>query len=307
MRASTGTPLDRKGYDRTGVGTLRCPHSLALALVDVRAGERFSLSHASVAHLRRQGAQLERLIYDVGDARFKASSDHPDRLALLLGELLCSAPAMHMRVHDLVCQILYRVTTVCGLGRARWMAASSSRMLRASWSTLTQTSAPWPRTGCSCHWPSWTGSTPSAKTLAVTGCVCTLSPPTGAAATGMLRCHMTQVARRAQSSGAYAPSEAAAQRHPVVHPLLSGAQRRLSPTDGTMTHAAKADAAAARARRATVTSLRRHAPCRSRHLSARVTPGAAQGATARHLPGARRLVFIWGGMPSPSHHHPTAR
>jgi len=116
MRASTGTPLARKGHDRTGVGTLRCPHSLALALVDVRAGERFSLSHASVAHLRRQGAQLERLIYDVGDARFKASSDHPDRLALLLGELLCSVPAMHMRMHDLVCQILYGVTTVCGLG-----------------------------------------------------------------------------------------------------------------------------------------------------------------------------------------------
>jgi Kyakuja-Dileera-Zisupton transposase len=112
MRASTATARDQRGFDRSGLLTVRCRHALLLAAADVSGGEKFSYALAAVAQLRALALPIVRVWYDVGDGRLDAAMRQYPQLAGVRPLL----PELHARMHAASCQVLWAGTTVAGAG-----------------------------------------------------------------------------------------------------------------------------------------------------------------------------------------------
>lgn len=112
MRASTATAHEAKGFDRTGIITVRCRHAILLAAVVMTSGEKFAYSLAALGHLLAKGLPITRLWYDVGDGRLHAAMQAFERLRGITPML----PELHAKMHALSCQLIWAGTMAEGAG-----------------------------------------------------------------------------------------------------------------------------------------------------------------------------------------------
>lgn len=112
MRASTASARDEKGFDRTGILTVRCRHAILLAAVVMTSGEKFAYSLAALAHLLAKGLPISRLWYDVGDGRLYSAMQAFQNLQGVVPLL----PELHAKMHAVRCQLLWAGTMRAGAG-----------------------------------------------------------------------------------------------------------------------------------------------------------------------------------------------
>ena len=112
MKASAANARDQPGYDRSGVITMRCRHSILLSIADVTGGEKFSYSLDMLRPLCAKYPDLERLWYDVGDKRLDAAMRRYPEFEKVRPLL----PRLHARMHNIACQLLWDGLTVLRAG-----------------------------------------------------------------------------------------------------------------------------------------------------------------------------------------------
>jgi len=112
MRASTTKSAAHSGFDRTGLLTGRCRHSILQFLVPMTSGEKFCYSLAAIHDLLDRGLNVKRIWYDIGDGRYASALRRFPKFI----ECTCMLPAMHAHMHPLPCRLRWAGLAFEGAG-----------------------------------------------------------------------------------------------------------------------------------------------------------------------------------------------